>query len=88
MKAFDRALFVLCEYASGTYENHPLPVGFDVTFSAPHMHAMMLDLMAPRGCCRTAAGRGDIDEAAHTQRVVDHSSPRWLVTVIVHVRLR
>jgi protein-L-isoaspartate(D-aspartate) O-methyltransferase len=48
MEAVDRFLFVTCEYAAAAYEDRPLPIGYDVTISAPHMHAMMLDLMAPR----------------------------------------
>jgi protein-L-isoaspartate(D-aspartate) O-methyltransferase len=48
MRAVDRGLFVVREHARAAYQDHPLPIGFDVTISAPHMHAMMLDLMAPR----------------------------------------
>ena len=47
MKAVDRALFVVPQLQSVAYDDRPLPIGYDVTISAPHMHAMMLDLMAP-----------------------------------------
>lgn len=47
MLAIDRGAFVLPEYQSYAYEDRPLPIGYDVTISAPHMHAMMLDQMAP-----------------------------------------
>lgn len=47
MRAVDRALFVNPSYKSYAYEDRPLPIGYDVTISAPHMHAMMLDEMAP-----------------------------------------
>lgn len=47
MLAIDRSAFVLPEYQNYAYEDRPLPIGYDVTISAPHMHAMMLDQMAP-----------------------------------------
>jgi protein-L-isoaspartate(D-aspartate) O-methyltransferase len=47
MKGVDRGLFVIPQHRSAAYEDCPLPIGYDVTISAPHMHAMMLDLMAP-----------------------------------------
>jgi protein-L-isoaspartate(D-aspartate) O-methyltransferase len=47
MKSVDRSLFVLPELVTCAYDDNPLPIGFNVTISAPHMHARMLDLMAP-----------------------------------------
>jgi protein-L-isoaspartate(D-aspartate) O-methyltransferase len=47
MKYVDRSLFVFPELISSAYDDNPLPIGFNVTISAPHMHARMLDLMAP-----------------------------------------
>uniref|UniRef100_A0A7N0RJ91 Protein-L-isoaspartate O-methyltransferase n=1 Tax=Kalanchoe fedtschenkoi TaxID=63787 RepID=A0A7N0RJ91_KALFE len=43
MGAIDRALFV----PSGTpaYVDSPMPIGYNATISAPHMHAMCLDLL-------------------------------------------
>ena len=55
MEAVDRGLFVLPQYQSSAYDDRPLPIGYDVTISAPHMHAMMLDLMAPHLGPGTAA---------------------------------
>lgn len=47
MKTVDRGVFVLPEFRRVAYEDRPLPIGHNVTISAPHMHAMMLDLMVP-----------------------------------------
>ncbi|OHT11844.1 Protein-L-isoaspartate(D-aspartate) O-methyltransferase [Tritrichomonas foetus] len=47
MMEIDRIDFVLPEFQSYAYEDRPLPIGYEVTISAPHMHAMMLDQMAP-----------------------------------------
>jgi protein-L-isoaspartate(D-aspartate) O-methyltransferase len=47
MQLTDRAFFVPSSLSRSAYEDRPLPLGHDVTISAPHMHAMMLDLMAP-----------------------------------------
>ena len=47
MLLVDRADFVLPEERDPAYTDQPLPIGYDVTISAPHMHAMMLDQMAP-----------------------------------------
>lgn len=43
MKTIDRGLFV----PSGTsaYVDSPMPIGHNVTISAPHMHAMCLELL-------------------------------------------
>jgi protein-L-isoaspartate(D-aspartate) O-methyltransferase len=46
MKSVDRSLFVLPELVASAHDDSPLPIGFNVTISAPHMHARMLDLMA------------------------------------------
>jgi protein-L-isoaspartate(D-aspartate) O-methyltransferase len=48
MRAVDRGLFVTPDCTAVASEDRPLPIGDDATISAPHMHAMMLDLMAPR----------------------------------------
>jgi protein-L-isoaspartate(D-aspartate) O-methyltransferase len=47
MRAVDRSLFVPETSKSDSYADRPLPIGWDATISAPHMHAMMLDIMAP-----------------------------------------
>ncbi|EPY14991.1 hypothetical protein STCU_12394 [Strigomonas culicis] len=47
MLAIDRGLFLPPEVLPYAYEDRPLPIGYNVTISAPHMHAMMLELMAP-----------------------------------------
>ena len=45
MEEIDRKEFVLDQ--SMAYFDSPLSIGYDVTISAPHMHAVMLDLIAP-----------------------------------------
>ena len=55
MKTVDRGVFVLPELRRVAYEDRPLPIGYNVTISAPHMHAMMVDLMAPHLGPGTAA---------------------------------
>lgn len=47
MKTIDRGVFVAPEFRRVAYEDRPLPIAHDVTISAPHMHAMMVDLMVP-----------------------------------------
>lgn len=47
MRAVDRGLFLPTDAAPFAYEDRPLPIGYNVTISAPHMHAMMLELMVP-----------------------------------------
>ena len=43
METIDRALFVVQE---GTpYIDSPMPIGFNATISAPHMHATCLELL-------------------------------------------
>jgi protein-L-isoaspartate(D-aspartate) O-methyltransferase len=61
MRAVDRRLFVLPEFAARPYEDSPVQNGYNVTISAPHMHAMMLDLLAPclgQGTCALDIGSG------------------------------
>ncbi|CAK9114162.1 Protein-L-isoaspartate O-methyltransferase 1 (AtPIMT1) (L-isoaspartyl protein carboxyl methyltransferase) (Protein L-isoaspartyl methyltransferase) (Protein-beta-aspartate methyltransferase) [Durusdinium trenchii] len=47
MKLVDRANFVLDKDRERAYEDSPQSIGFDATISAPHMHAMALDLIVP-----------------------------------------
>jgi protein-L-isoaspartate(D-aspartate) O-methyltransferase len=49
-KAFlkvDRGWFVPPQIAQSSYDDRPLPIGYSVTISAPHMHAIMAEIMAP-----------------------------------------
>lgn len=41
----DRKNFVLKEHRSIAYEDHPLPIPGNATISAPHMHAIVLELL-------------------------------------------
>ncbi len=43
----DRAHFVPSALQAMAYLDRPLPVGFNVTISAPHMHAICLDILSP-----------------------------------------
>lgn len=43
----DRAHFVPSPLVAMAYLDRPLPVGFNVTISAPHMHAICLDILSP-----------------------------------------
>ncbi|KAJ0680279.1 putative protein-L-isoaspartate(D-aspartate) O-methyltransferase [Helianthus annuus] len=43
MESVDRALFV--PDGSVAYEDSPMPIGFNATISAPHMHATCLQLL-------------------------------------------
>lgn len=48
MAAVDRRWFIPQQYtAAEAYQDCPLPIGFNVTISAPHMHAIMLEILAP-----------------------------------------
>ncbi|KAG2442321.1 hypothetical protein HXX76_002407 [Chlamydomonas incerta] len=49
MAAMDRAAFTAPGYgAAHAYEDRPLPIGYDQTISAPHMHATALELLLPK----------------------------------------
>lgn len=44
MRRVDRGNYVPREYATyEAYEDHPLPIGYNATISAPHMHAYALE---------------------------------------------
>ncbi|KAL9641783.1 hypothetical protein ABK040_010471 [Willaertia magna] len=45
MEKTDRALFCKPEYQDYAYHDTPLPIGENVTISAPHMHAYCLELL-------------------------------------------
>ncbi len=44
-KKIDRANFVLNAHKEASYSDYPLPIPGNVTISAPHMHAIQLELM-------------------------------------------
>lgn len=46
MRAVPRHAFVPSSHRDRAYEDRPLPIGDDQTISAPHMVAMMVDLLA------------------------------------------
>lgn len=47
MNKVDRALFVPPRQKAHAYDDCPQPIGFNVTISAPHMHAQCLELLLP-----------------------------------------
>jgi protein-L-isoaspartate(D-aspartate) O-methyltransferase len=44
----DRAFFIPKSLVPQAYEDSPLPLGFEATISAPHMHAICLELLADK----------------------------------------
>jgi len=65
MLAVDRGRYVPSADATAraeAYEDHPLPIGYGATISAPHMHAACLELLAPR----CAAGARALDVGSGT----------------------
>mmetsp|Transcript_63886 Transcript_63886/g.175362 ORF Transcript_63886/g.175362 Transcript_63886/m.175362 type:complete len:253 (+) Transcript_63886:35-793(+) len=46
--AVDRANFVPPNLLQHAYDDRPLPIGHDVTISAPHMHAAAIQLLLPQ----------------------------------------
>lgn len=48
MRRIDRANFLPSKLRDLAYEDRPLPIGHDVTISAPHMHAAAIELLLPQ----------------------------------------
>ena len=48
LQLVDRANFVSHEDAAYAYDDRPLPIGHDVTISAPHMHALCVEQLLPQ----------------------------------------
>ncbi|KAL3927709.1 MAG: hypothetical protein SGPRY_002702 [Prymnesium sp.] len=48
LRAIDRAHFLPPALQRHAYEDRPLPIGHDVTISAPHMHAAAVELLMPQ----------------------------------------
>lgn len=47
LRAVDRKNFVPADQEHYAYEDRPLPLGHDVTISAPHMHGTAIELLLP-----------------------------------------
>ncbi|RNF05805.1 protein-L-isoaspartate O-methyltransferase [Trypanosoma rangeli] len=47
LQRVDRGWFVPDNLQTSAYRDEPLPLGHGATISAPHMHAIMLELLAP-----------------------------------------
>ena len=45
LQQVDRANY--CLSYMGAYQDHPLPIGYNATISAPHMHGLAMKLMEP-----------------------------------------
>lgn len=64
MLAVDRGRYVPNAGRAGVhaeaYYDHPLPIGYNATISAPHMHAACLELLAEGDRCRVGARALDV----------------------------
>jgi len=47
MRAVDRGNYVPSSVADSAYDDSPQPIGYQATISAPHMHAMCLEILLP-----------------------------------------
>jgi len=47
LSAIDRQYYVPRVFVEAAYVDKPLPIGFNATISAPHMHAMAIELLRP-----------------------------------------
>ncbi|KAG5464509.1 hypothetical protein LSCM1_00699 [Leishmania martiniquensis] len=56
MRRVDRGWFV--HNSADAYRDQPLPIGFGGTISAPHMHAIMLELVSSSVLCRKTGSGG------------------------------
>lgn len=57
MRAIDRGWFLQGCDAARQYEDSPQPISLRATISAPHMHAMMLELVADAPCGLSGGGK-------------------------------
>ena len=70
-KTVPRELFVPEKYRKSAYSDEPLPIGFNQTISAPHMVAMMTELLEPKKTDKVLeVGAGSGYQAAVLSRLV------------------
>ena len=71
MRKVPRHFFVLPEYQSQAYADHPLPIGFDQTISQPYIVALMSELIQPEPQdCVLEIGAGSGYQAAILSHLV------------------
>lgn len=97
MRRVDRAWFLPQSPASlaAAYEDAPQSIGYSVTISAPHMHAIMLEILAPyilgrqqpqQGAMRVLdVGSGSGYLTAVMAAMCEATVPEWQVVGIEHV---
>lgn len=68
METIDRGIFV--SDGNPPYLDSPMPIGFNATISAPHMHATCLELLK--------------DHLKSGMRVLDVGSGEYLVSIEIH----
>lgn len=70
METIDRGLFV--PFGTSPYVDSPMPIGHNATISAPHMHAMCLELLKDKlqpGMHALDVGSGESPLPMHVSRV-------------------
>jgi protein-L-isoaspartate(D-aspartate) O-methyltransferase len=86
----DRALFVNPTYVSLAYQDRPLPTVANVTISAPHMHAMMTELIYSHFADKGMEGKRVLDIGSGsgflTAVLAELVGPSGTVVGVEHVR--
>lgn len=93
MRKVDRGWFV--PQGRAAYDDAPQPIGYNVTVSAPHMHAIMLEILAPyilqrhqlnEGFRVLDVGSGSGYLTAVLAALCEAAMPRWQVVGVEHVK--
>ncbi|ABL87858.1 protein-L-isoaspartate O-methyltransferase [Pyrobaculum islandicum DSM 4184] len=83
MLAVPREEFVMPEYRMMAYEDRPLPLFFDATISAPHMVAMMCELVEPRpGMKILEVGTGSGYQAAVCAEAIERKGKVYTIEIV------
>jgi len=86
MKKVPREEFVLEAYRESAYLDEPLPIGYGQTISAPHMVALMTELLQPkRGDKVLEIGTGSGYQAAVLAEIVKPEGHVWSVERIAEL---
>lgn len=79
MLKVDRAWFLPSGSRASAYEDSPQPIGYQATISAPHMHAIMLEILAPY----VLRAHGGGDATPRTFRALDVGSGSGYLTAVL-----